>query len=143
MSEYDIVSLLQAQINTVGVEIMDYFTILTGYLVAGYVAAHRLTLSMALFVTAMFVLSALFFVANVMGSYAATSLLIGQLRTVAAQTPNLRATVPPQQSSVSVNVFADVALIMMLSGIVGGVYFFFQSRRRNRLHVSGAPAPLS
>ena len=67
MSEYELASLLQTQINTIGAEIMDYFTILTAFLVAGYAAAHRLTRSMALFVIIMFVVSALFFVANVMG----------------------------------------------------------------------------
>lgn len=39
MTEYELISLLQTQINTIGVEIMDYFTVLTAFLVAGYVAA--------------------------------------------------------------------------------------------------------
>lgn len=133
MSEYELVSLLQTQINTIGTEIMDYFTILTAYLVAGYVAAHRLTLSMAMFVTAMFVLSALFFVANVMGSYVAADVLTNQMNALAERAHN---TLAPQQSPTAAYVVAGVALIMMVSGILGGVYFFFQSRSHNKRMVS-------
>ena len=129
MTEYELVSLLQTQVNTIGAEIMDYFTILTAYLVAGYVAAHRLTLSMALFVTVMFVVSALFFVVSVMGDYTVTNVMMSELRGLAATGSSFRSVLRPPLAT---GIIADVALIMMLSGIVGGVYFFFQSRRPTR-----------
>jgi hypothetical protein len=132
MTEYELVSLLQTQINTIGVEIMDYFTILTAFLVAGYVASHRLTLSMALFVTVMFVVSALFFVASVMGDYEVTKVMMSELRRLADTGTGFRWVHRAQQSPLVADIISDVALMMMLSGILGGVYFFFQSRRHNR-----------
>jgi hypothetical protein len=132
MTEYELISLLQTQINTIGVEIMDYFTVLTAFLVAGYVAAHRLTLSMSLFVTVMFVVSALFFVASVMGDYEVTKVMMGELRRLADTGTSFRWVHRAQQSPLAVDIISDVALFMMLCGILGGVYFFFQSRRHNR-----------
>lgn len=132
MTEYELVSLLQTQITTIGAEIMDYFTILTAFLVAGYVAAHRLSLSMAIFVTVMFVISALFFVVSVMGDYEVTKVMMGELRRLAATGTGFRWVHRAQQSPLAAEIVSDVALVMMLSGIVGGVYFFFQSRHRNR-----------
>ena len=132
MTEYELVSLLQTQINTIGVEIMDYFTVLTAFLVAGYVAAHRLTLSMSLFVTVMFVVSALFFVASVMGDYEVTKVMMSELRRLADTGTSFRWIHRAQQSPLAADIISDVALIMMLCGILGGVYFFFQSRHHNR-----------
>ncbi len=132
MTEYELVSLLQTQINTIGTEIMDYFTILTAFLVAGYVASHRLTRSMAIFVTIMFVVSALFFVVSVMGDYEVTKVMMGELRSMAATGAGFQWVHRAQQSPLAADVISNVALIMMLSGIVGGVYFFFQSRQHDR-----------
>ena len=133
MTEYELVSLLQAQITTIGAEIMDYFTVLTAFLVAGYVAAHRLTLSMAIFVTVMFVVSALFFVVSVMGDYEVTKVMMGEVRRMAATGTAFQWVHRAQQSPLAAEIISNVALVMMLSGIVGGVYFFFQSRRHNRI----------
>ena len=135
MTEYELVSLLQTQINTIGAEIMDYFTILTAFLVAGYVAAHRLTRSMALFVIVMFTVSALFFVANVMGAYAATTLILRELARMAQTGSSLGGAMDVRRSPLPIDIVADVALTMMLGGIVGGIYFFLQSRRTNRARV--------
>ena len=128
MSEYELLSLLQTQVTTIGTELMDYFTILTAFLVAGYVAAHRIPFSMALFVALMFTVSALFFAMNVMGAYAATKLILAGLRAL----PDTRMAFLSAQSPLAVDLVADVALLIMLGGIVGGVFFFFQSRYLNR-----------
>jgi hypothetical protein len=58
--------------------------------------------------------------------------MMGELRRLAATGAGFQWVHRAQQSPLAADIISDVALVMMLSGILGGVYFFFQSRRHNR-----------
>ena len=55
MSEYEMATFVTMQVNMLDGVLMNFFTILTAYLVAGFAASHRLSLPVALFVTILFV----------------------------------------------------------------------------------------
>lgn len=55
MSEYEMLSVAQWHITNGMTGVLNMFTVLGAYLAAGYLAAHRISLVMAWFVTALFV----------------------------------------------------------------------------------------
>lgn len=131
MTEYEFLSLVQGHVNLGGVILMNYFSILTAYLVAGYLAAHRLTQSMALFVTAAFVTSCAIFMYMLMRNGEALQAIFNQMHALAQAGRGL-AWNPLASRPPNVDVLCYAALAVMAAGVIGGVYFFFQCRVHNR-----------
>ena len=110
---------------------MNFFTILVAYLVAGYLAAHRLSLINAMFVTVLFAATSLIsimmmsrFGTLLQGLFAhmhaaAISSKVLQWHPVATQVPNVWAA-------------GMVALAAMALASIGAIYFFFDCRRHNQ-----------
>ena len=79
MTEFEMISTLQGY-NNIGIAIvMNFFTVLTAYLAAGYLSAHTLTRGMAAFVTAMFVVLSMVFVLAASNNATATNHLLVEM----------------------------------------------------------------
>lgn len=131
MTEYEMLSLVQGHVNLGGVILMNYFTMLTAYLVAGYLAAHRLTQSMSMFVTAAFVVSSAVFMYMLLRNGEALQAIFNEMHALAQAGKGL-AWNPLASRPPNVDVLCYAALAIMAAGQIGGIYFFFQCRTHNR-----------
>lgn len=135
MTEFEIVSASQEYQNVGMTILMNFFSILTAYLAAGYLSAHRLTRAMAIFVTAMFVLLSMLFVLAYYRNVVQSIGLAGEMSNFAKAGKGLTwhpiSSLPLASLEFSGYIFMTVLLTIMTGGIVGGVYFFYDCRKRN------------
>lgn len=131
MTEYEMASLLQGFVNIIGALVMNYFSLVTAYLVAGYLVAHRLTLSMTVLVTTIFALSSVYFISNAFGACRNVGKLAGEMRAFAESGKGLAwhnaAAFPPS----TFDALTYTTMAIMVAGFVAAVYFFFHCRRQN------------
>lgn len=131
MTEFEMLSMTQAYHGNGMTAVMNFFSILTAYLVAGYLAGQRLSFSMSLFATAAFVVSSLntIFLMYILGrQYQA---LLTEMHAFAQAGKGLAWSPIASGPAPNVWVAGVAALAVMFSGLVGGVYFFYQCRRVN------------
>jgi hypothetical protein len=139
MSEYEMIAAAQGYAMWGMTLLMNFFTVLVAYLAAGYLAAHRLSLINAMFVTLLFAAISLnsMMVLSAIGTQlqallvhmheAAISSKVLLWHPVAAQVPNIWSA-------------GMVAIVAMALASVGAVYFFFDCRRHNQRAASfGTP----
>jgi hypothetical protein len=125
MSEYEMLSLLQTYLSN-GMTIMaNYFTIFTAYLVVGHLAAHRLAVSMSLFITAAFIVSSALSVLLMFRVGMGMSALFGHMHSVAVSGKALTWTQLSTGPAPDVWSAGYAALAIMVGAVVGAIYFFF------------------
>lgn len=129
MTEYELSSTLQGQMELIGATLMNFFTVLTAYLAAGYLVGQKLSLPAARFVTVMFVGAATFFIVIVSGLYTATKGLMAKMHTFLLAGKGLEWAPAAKAQPFIADIFAYAALALMVGGAFGAVYFFFHSRR--------------
>jgi hypothetical protein len=131
MTEYEIASLYQNQGSQLGGVVMNYFTLVTAYLVAGYVAAHRINLTLSLLVTGLFTVGSAFFILVAYGVTLNLGSMAGEIRAIAQSERGLAwhraAALPPS----SWDAMLFVVLAMTVGGFIAAVCFFFYCRRQN------------
>jgi hypothetical protein len=130
MTEYEMLSVAQEYLANGMTDVLNTFTVLGAYLAAGYLAAHRISLMMAWFVTVLFVAFSAMGVFLLYGIGMQLQALMSQMHAEAVAGKVLlwhpiAHTVP--------NVLASgyVMLFVMVAATAGSVYFFFECRRRN------------
>lgn len=133
MTEYEMVSAVQGFWNTGLTVMLNFFSFLIAYLAAGYLVAHRLSLLMALFVTALLLavaVNSLGLLATIMAAFQG---LVGHMHEVNASGKGL-AWLPLARGTATHNVWiaGAIALIVMALATIGAVYFFFECRAQNR-----------
>lgn len=135
MTEFELVSAMQGYANYGTGLLMDFFSILTAYLAAGYLAAHRLTRAMASFVTAIFLVLSILFVLAFYRTFVLQIDLGGEMVNFAKVGKGLAWHPVSLASTAGVThfgyVFMATLLTIVISAIVGGVYFFYDCRKRN------------
>ena len=135
MTEFELVSAAQGYLNIGMTILMNFFTILTAYLAAGYLSAQRLTRAMATFVTVMFLVMCVMFLFGVYRIMTVQIAITAEMANFAKAGKGL-AWLPiasANMASRELTEFFIVASMMaiMIGGIVGGVYFFYDCRKRN------------
>jgi hypothetical protein len=131
--------------NEILIQMASTFSILFGtfsaFLVASFMAAHRLTRTMAAIAVALFLLSSLMMVSNF---YSQSTSLLGltrEMKTFAKAGKGLAwhpAVTIPDGALVMTNQFFAM---MLLAAIAASVHFFFHCRRVNRKPEPIAEAP--
>jgi hypothetical protein len=131
MTAYELAALYVQTSDNVAAQFTNWITILSLYLGAGYLVAHRLTFASALVFTGIFVIVAVGS-ANVMVRAIVSLMGVGhEIRVLAEQGKGLtwhQAAVVPAYFETAFPVGSAVLLGVVL---IGAVYFFFSSRREN------------
>lgn len=131
MTAYELASLHSQISDNLNAQLTNWLAILSVYLGAGFLIAHRLTLLSAVAVSGIFVL--------LLGSYANVMFrslrglmgLVLQIRKFAEQGAGLEWHEALLMPAFSIDMFPIASLIMMWLGIIGAIYFFFSSRHQN------------
>lgn len=133
MTDYEMISALQGYQSNGMTVMLNFFSFLVAYLAAGYLVAHRLSLLMALFVTALLLAVSLNSLVMLYTIGAALQGLLGHMYDTAvagkglAWTPLAKLSDPP-----NLWITGAVALGVMVLATAGAVFFFFECRSRNR-----------
>lgn len=130
MTEYEMISVAQQHVANGMTDVLNTFTVLGAYLAAGYLTAHRISLVMAWFVTALFVAFAAIGVLQLYGIGLQLQALLDHMHTEAVAGKAL-AWAPIAHSKPDVFVPGYVILFVMIAATIGSVYFFFECRWRN------------
>jgi hypothetical protein len=133
MTEFEMISAMQGYANINLTIMMNFFTVLTAYLAAGYLAAHRLSRAMAIFVTAMYLVMSTMFLVGMYRIMAIQAGLLHEMVNFAKAGKGLAwAPFASTNTVESVNLIIGFSMFaIVVSAIVGGVYFFYDCRKRN------------
>lgn len=131
MTEFEMASLGVTYINLLDAVLMNYFTILSAYLVAGYAASHRLSMPVALFVSLLFLVGALFFLIRAAGTTGLILAFMEKQRGFAKAEGGLEWTFAAASNTGGGEAMAFALVGLMVAGVLGSVYFFFYMRRYN------------
>lgn len=131
MTEYELASLFTAISQTLGAQLSNYLTVVSLYLGAGYLVAHRLSLSSAIAFTGIFLVVNIGLITVTYTTIRGQMGLARQIHEVAEQGKGLQwhqgATMPAW-----VPTYMPMNSVILLTVVVlGAVYFFFASRRHN------------
>jgi hypothetical protein len=131
MTEYELASLFTAISQTLGAQLSNYLTVVSLYLGAGYLVAHRLTLASAIIFTGIFLVVNLGLIQVTYTTLKGQMGVALQIKAFAEQGKGLQwhqgALMPDW-----VPTYMPVNGVILLTVIVlGAVYFFFASRRHN------------
>lgn len=131
MTEFELAS-LHAQIgDNLAAALTNYLTIVSLYLGAGFLVAHRLALPSAVTFTSIFLVVNAEIVFAMFNAFRTSMGVAGQIRALAEQGKGLawhHAATIPAWAQTYVPVFSAILLTAV---VVGAVYFFFASRRHN------------
>ena len=130
MTEYEMISAAQEYLANGLTAVLNTFTVLGAYLAAGYLAAHRISLVMAWFVTVLFVAYSAIGVFLLYGIGAGLQALLNQMHAEAVAGKALLWH-PIAHATPNVFVSGYVILFVMTAATIGSVYFFFECRSRN------------
>ena len=132
MTEYEMASLGTMQATMLDGVLMNFFTILTAYLVAGYAASHRLSFTVAIFLTALFSVICMYLIARywAIGSQIIDLIALERVQFLAGKgfTWSVGVRNPPERGYVML----DIVVGVMTAAALGSIYMFFLLRRRNR-----------
>jgi hypothetical protein len=139
MTEFEMAYLFNDMWIQINMLAQFYFTMLTAFLVASYVAAHRLTIPMAIVVIGAFVFTSIGTIRNI---YLQVQTMLGlatQMKALAQSGKGLAwhsvANMPPPLSG---GIIGPVMLTLITAA---AVYFFFHCRRVNRKAEAGTWKP--
>jgi pheromone shutdown protein TraB len=139
MTEYEMISTFQATTALALAILASFMTLISAYLAAGYLASHRISLSMAMFVSVLFVVFAAGLISGMTNARNFNVALLGEMRSYADAGKGLTWTPGYKSPRTLVGPIMDYTIIIILVlSVVGSVYFFFQCRRMNR-HVEMEP----
>jgi hypothetical protein len=139
MTEYELASLFAQISQTLNAQLSNYLTVVSLYLGAGYLVAHRLTLPSAITFTGIFLVMNLGLITVTIATVRGQMGVARQIHEFAEQGKGLQwhqgAAMPswvpaymPMNSAILLTVIA-----------LGAVYFFFASRRHNLKTLPPAP----
>jgi hypothetical protein len=138
MTEYELASLNLDTLMLLGASFATYFSLVSAFLVASYLAAHRLTRTMTAILIGLFVLWSLLTVATMSAQLSSLSGLAKKMRAFAGEGKGLewhRAANLPD-AMIDWPRFMIVAILALAA--IAAVYFFFHCRRVNRKAEAGA-----
>lgn len=127
MTEYEMISAAQGYVAHGSVTLMNFFTVLVAYLVAGYLMAGRVNFLMALFITTLFVAFSAIGIATMYNLGNILQALLIHMHDAALAGKDLK-WAPVAQSTPNVWITGIVALTIMAFAVIGAVTFFFTSR---------------
>jgi hypothetical protein len=140
MTAYELAS-LHAQISdNVNAQLTNFLTLLSLYLGAGYLIAHRLTLWSAIALTGIFVVVESGFSTVMYRTLASLIGLSREIRKLAEQGQDLQWHQAVGMPDWVLNWLPTNSLILLWVIVVAAVYFFFASRRHNMENQSPASA---
>ena len=132
MTEYEMASLNIDTLLLLGASFTTYFSLVSAFLVASYLAAHRLTRTMATILIGLFVLWNMLMIGAVSAQLYSLSGLAKKMRTFADEGKGLEwhrvAHIPD-----SLIDWPRYLIVIILSlATIAAIYFFFHSRHVNR-----------
>jgi hypothetical protein len=141
MTEFEMAYLHVELVNSMGMLFTGYFTVFTGFLVASYLVAHKLTRTMTIIGVGMFVfldVGAIMLNYRTISSLAGLSLKMhGMAQTSDMLTWHSTATTPEW----TFDALPLVGVALYSISMIAAVYFFFHCRRVNRKAEIGAEVP--
>lgn len=141
MTEYELAS-LNTQINdNMSSLLTNFITILSLYLGAGYLIAHRLTERTAIVFTGIFVLMYLGFCSGLYGAIRQQMGLFQEIRTFAAAGKGLAWHPWVGMPDWGAVIPLAIAVFNLSVVLIGAIYFFFSSRRQNLRREAAGAAP--
>ena len=128
MTEYELSTLIQGQVNSILGSYYYFYSFLSAFLIVGYLVAHRLSAAMALLMNGLFALNQLYLL-SVIGSQAqALGAMIAEMARL-SKAGGLRwlGSVPPPSDW-----YIYAPLMILFVSLLASIYFFFHCRRVNR-----------
>ena len=131
MTAYEMGSLHAQLGDNINAQFSNWLAILSLYLGAGYLIAHRLSLSSAVALTGVFVVLLGVFTFSMFRTLTGFVGLSREIRALAEQGKGLEWHAAATMPAWALDLFTTNAMVMLWLAIVGAVYFFFSSRRQN------------
>jgi len=132
MTEFEMASLHAELIGLLATQFMGYFTVLSAFMVASYLAAHRLTATMAVIGVGSFGLFCLATMFTASRTLASVQGLSNQMRKFAEAESGLAWHGIAQTPQAVQEFTVSVAMSVLIVSAASGAYFFFHCRRVNR-----------
>jgi cell division protein FtsB len=141
MTEFEMAYLVNEMRNGVVSSLSLYFGVLTAFLVASYVAAHRLTRTMTTIVVGLFTLFSLLMFASINSQQQALAALAKEVRAFAAAGKGLAWHPGTKVPDWAIDMSIYLGDVLVVAAIVASIYFFFHCRHVNRKTEMGAWKP--
>jgi|GEM_PF-3410677 len=137
MTEYEMLYMTQVFLGNGMTDMLNFFSVLTAYLVAGYLAAHRLSFSMSVFATAAFVVFSVNAIIVMVSIGRQLQALLDHMHLFAQAGKGLDWNPVVAGPPPNLWIAGTAALALMLVGVIGSIYFFYQCRRSNHKAEAG------
>ena len=131
MTAYELASLHAQLADNINAQLTNWLAILSVYLGAGYLVAHRLSLSSAIALNGVFLLILGGFTLSMFRTMDGFRGLSLEVRAFAEQGRGLEWHQAVTTPSFAIDWFAVNAMVLLWLALVGAVYFFFSSRHQN------------
>ena len=141
MSEFEMAYLQNDMMLALGSATQFFFGMLSAFLVASYIAAHKLTRPMMIVVVCLFVAAALSSIGAIYRQMESLAGLVAQVKAFAVAGNGLQWHMATQVPQWWIESIRYVAVLLFLAAMVGSVYFFFHCRRVNNKAEIGAWKP--
>ncbi len=135
MSEYEMVNMLSNIASVVASLIMNFVTILSGYLLVAWFLARQLTATMALVLTGLFITFSMTTVLQVRGAMISMIGLTAEIRSYAAEGRGLSWHSAGSVPDYILEIFPVITIGVLLISIILAVFFFYHSRRMQETEV--------
>lgn len=130
MTEYETAYLFKELIDSAGNATINYVSVLFGFLVAGYLAAPRLSKAMSGILVGLFVFFALMMIFTVNRTMAVTASLVNDVRLSAAGGDTALAWHPIVYEPANfIEYFVPLYTGLLIASFVAALVFFFHCRR--------------
>jgi uncharacterized membrane protein YesL len=137
MTEFEMAYLANDMMMALGTSTSILFTMLSAFLVASYVAAHRLTKPMAAIVVSIFVIFCFYTIATMFRQLESMAGLAGKMRAFAEAGKGLEWHAVSHVNPNWITTTRFVGVSILLLAMIASVYFFFHCRSVNQKAESG------
>lgn len=131
MTAYELASLHAQILQTANAQLANWLAVLTVYLGAGYIVAHRLSLLNAIALSFVAVSSLVVFALSISRTVRTFIGVSQEIQEVAARNDGLERHQAIGLSPGAMSWMETTVLVILLTLVAVAVYFFFSSRRRN------------
>lgn len=128
MTEYELSTLIQGQVNSLTGTYYYFYSFLSAFLIVSYLVAHRLSVGMAFLMNGLFALNQLFLLSVVGSQIRALGAMVAEMGRL-SNAGGFRWLGPVSAFS---GAYIYAPLIILLVSLLASIYFFFQCRRMNR-----------
>ena len=130
MTDFEMMSLVEAQVNTCLTLMTVHFSVVFAFIVASFMAAGKLSRALAIVAIALFTLVTGFFALLVYGVLADATMLMAVIREAVANGESSLGWVRFAQSGARTETMATIAVVIVWLSYAGAMYFFMHQRRK-------------